>query len=148
MHQNLLPNNNDAQSTTKYGFLLRPDAQIVALRAHCTRTALKAPPRGPSVRPMYKQKRRTWNTTQIMWPYTGVDNQSCTCEQARIIQSNGFLLKGKRGIRYSKRSAQRPRRCSEPNQAEMDTAGTEESVHRGGMGNSPRRDVTDRSKWY
>ena len=43
MHQNLLPNNNDAQSTTKYGFLLRPGAQIVALRAHCTRTALKAP---------------------------------------------------------------------------------------------------------
>ena len=44
MHQNLLPNNNDAQSTTKYGFLLRPGAQIVALRAHCTRTALKALP--------------------------------------------------------------------------------------------------------
>ena len=42
MHQNLLPNNNDAQSTTKYGFLLRPDAQIVALRVHCTCTALKA----------------------------------------------------------------------------------------------------------
>ena len=37
-----------------------------------------------------------------MWPYTGVDNQSGTCEQARIIQSNGFLLKGKQGIRYSK----------------------------------------------
>ena len=35
MHQNLLPNNNDAQSTTKYGFLPRPDAQIVALRTHC-----------------------------------------------------------------------------------------------------------------
>ena len=35
MHQNLLPNNNDAQSTTKYGFLLRPEAQIVALHAHC-----------------------------------------------------------------------------------------------------------------
>ena len=32
MHQNPLPNNNDAQSTTKYGFLLRPNAQIVALR--------------------------------------------------------------------------------------------------------------------
>ena len=34
-YQNLLPNNNDAQSTTKYGFLLRPllrpNAQIVAL---------------------------------------------------------------------------------------------------------------------
>ena len=40
----ILPNNNDAQSTTKYGFLLRPDTQIVALRAHCTHTALKAPP--------------------------------------------------------------------------------------------------------
>ena len=44
MHQNLLPDNNDAQSTTKYGFLLRPEAQIVALRAHYTRSALKAPP--------------------------------------------------------------------------------------------------------
>ena len=44
MHQNLLSNNNDAQNTTKYGFLLQPKAQIVALRAHCTRTALKAPP--------------------------------------------------------------------------------------------------------
>ena len=49
MHQNLLPNNNDAQSTTKYGFLLRPGAQIVALRAHCTRTALKAPPYGSAL---------------------------------------------------------------------------------------------------
>ena len=39
MHQNLLPNNNDAQSTTKCGFLLRPDAQIVALCANCTPTA-------------------------------------------------------------------------------------------------------------
>ena len=46
MHQNLLPNNNDAQSTTKYVFLLRPDAQMVALRVQCTRTALKAPPKG------------------------------------------------------------------------------------------------------
>ena len=35
MHQNLLPNNNDARSTTKYGFLLQMDAQIVAVRAHC-----------------------------------------------------------------------------------------------------------------
>ena len=46
MHQNLLyiPNNNDAKSTKKYGFLLRPDAQIVALHAHSKHTALKAPP--------------------------------------------------------------------------------------------------------
>ena len=41
MHQNQLPNNNDAQSTTKYGFLLRPDAQIVALHAQCARGAPK-----------------------------------------------------------------------------------------------------------
>ena len=34
-----------APSITKYGSLVRPDAQIVALRAHCARTALKAPPR-------------------------------------------------------------------------------------------------------
>ena len=33
-----------ATSISKYGSLVRPDAQIVALRAHCTRTALKAPP--------------------------------------------------------------------------------------------------------
>ena len=33
-----------APSISKYGSLVRPDAQIVALRAHCTRTALKAPP--------------------------------------------------------------------------------------------------------
>ena len=44
MHQNLVANNNDAQSTTKYGFLLQPDSQIVALCAHSPRTALKAPP--------------------------------------------------------------------------------------------------------
>ena len=37
-------NNNDAQSATKYGFLLWPDNQIVALCAHCTRIALEAPP--------------------------------------------------------------------------------------------------------
>ena len=34
-HQNLLSNNNDAQSITKYGFLVRPHTPIVALRAHC-----------------------------------------------------------------------------------------------------------------
>ena len=34
-HQNLVSNNNDAQSITKYGFLVQPHAQIVALRAHC-----------------------------------------------------------------------------------------------------------------
>ena len=34
-----------APSITKYGSLVRPDAQIVALRAHCARTALKAPPK-------------------------------------------------------------------------------------------------------
>ena len=33
-----------APSISKYGSLVRPDAQIVALRAHCARTALKAPP--------------------------------------------------------------------------------------------------------
>ena len=33
-----------APSITKYGSLVRPDAQIVALRAQCARTALKAPP--------------------------------------------------------------------------------------------------------
>ena len=34
-HQNLLSNNNDAQSITKYRFLVRPHTQIVALHAHC-----------------------------------------------------------------------------------------------------------------
>ena len=33
-----------APSISKYGSLVRPDAQIVALRAHCAHTALKAPP--------------------------------------------------------------------------------------------------------
>ena len=33
--QNLLSNNNDAQSTTKERFLLQPHTQIVALRTHC-----------------------------------------------------------------------------------------------------------------
>ena len=35
-HQNLLSNNNDAQSITKYGFLVQPHTHIVTLRAHCT----------------------------------------------------------------------------------------------------------------
>ena len=34
-----------APSISKYGSLVRPDAQIVALRPHCARTALKAPPK-------------------------------------------------------------------------------------------------------
>ena len=34
-HQSLLSNYNDAPSITNDGFLARPDAQIVALRAHC-----------------------------------------------------------------------------------------------------------------
>ena len=33
-----------AHSISKYGALVRPDAQIVAVRAHCACTALKAPP--------------------------------------------------------------------------------------------------------
>ena len=39
-----------APSISKYGSLVRPNTQIVALRAHCAlhcaRTALEAPPRG------------------------------------------------------------------------------------------------------
>ena len=42
--QNLLSNNNDAQSIIKYGFLVWPHAQRIALRVHCVRTALEAPP--------------------------------------------------------------------------------------------------------
>ena len=33
--QNLLSNNNNAQSITKYGFLVRPRAQIIALCVRC-----------------------------------------------------------------------------------------------------------------
>ena len=36
--------NNDAPSITKYGSPVRLDAQIVALRLQCARTALRAPP--------------------------------------------------------------------------------------------------------
>ena len=39
--------NNEAPSITKYGSPVRLDAQIVALRPHCTRTALRAPPLAP-----------------------------------------------------------------------------------------------------
>ena len=46
-HQNLLSNNNDAHSITKYGFLVQPYAQIVAMRAHCA----SAPPPPPSFLP-------------------------------------------------------------------------------------------------
>ena len=35
-----------APSISKYGSLVRLDAQIVALRAQCARTALEAPPNG------------------------------------------------------------------------------------------------------
>ena len=37
--------NNDAPSVTKYGSPVRLDAQIVALRPHCARTALRVPPK-------------------------------------------------------------------------------------------------------
>ena len=37
--------NNDAPSITKYASPVRLDAQLVALRLHCARTALKVPPR-------------------------------------------------------------------------------------------------------
>ena len=40
--KNLLSNNNDARSITKYGFLVRPTRQIVALCMHCAKGA----PRG------------------------------------------------------------------------------------------------------
>ena len=42
--------NNDAPSITKYGSPLRLDTQIVALRPHCTRTALRAPSEYPTLR--------------------------------------------------------------------------------------------------
>ena len=38
-HQNLLSNNNDAPGITKYGSLVRPHTQIVALRLHCAKCA-------------------------------------------------------------------------------------------------------------
>ena len=50
--------NNDAPSVTKYGSLVRLDAQIVALCPHCARTALRAPPMAlrsdisPDINPM------------------------------------------------------------------------------------------------
>ena len=40
-HKNLPSNNNDAHSITKYGSLVRPGAQIVALRAHCAKGPAK-----------------------------------------------------------------------------------------------------------
>ena len=41
-HQNQLSNNNDAQSITKYGFVIRPNAQIVALRLRGPLNALSS----------------------------------------------------------------------------------------------------------
>ena len=50
--QNLLSNNNDPPaSITKYGYLVRPHARIVALHLHCARTALSAPPLGENEPP-------------------------------------------------------------------------------------------------
>ena len=43
-HQNLPSNNNDAQSIAKHGFLVRPNAKMIAPRAHCMCTVLKSPP--------------------------------------------------------------------------------------------------------
>ena len=58
--------NNDARSITKHGSPVRLDAQIVALRPHCTRTAHKAPPQlqhasvtCPSPCDIYKTQRQT-----------------------------------------------------------------------------------------
>ena len=42
-----------APSISKYGSLVRPDTQIVALRAQCARSALKAPPLGCYVQDAY-----------------------------------------------------------------------------------------------
>ena len=44
-----------APSISKYGSLVRPNAQIAALRAPCARTALEAPPR-PQAKPKAKGK--------------------------------------------------------------------------------------------
>ena len=38
-HQNLFSSTNDTPTITKYGSLVRPYAQIVALRAHCAKCA-------------------------------------------------------------------------------------------------------------
>ena len=38
-HQNPHSSNNDAPSITKYGSLIPPNAQIVALRVHCAKCA-------------------------------------------------------------------------------------------------------------
>ena len=42
-----------APSISKYGSLVRPNAQIVALRVHCARTALEAPPMCGAVSTIY-----------------------------------------------------------------------------------------------
>ena len=44
-HQNLLSNNNDAQSITKNGFLVRPHTHKVGLRVHCA----SSPPPPPTI---------------------------------------------------------------------------------------------------
>ena len=56
-----------APSISKYGSLVRPDAQIVALRAHCTRTALKAPPKNGGLKqPDYRAPDELCSVSQFV----------------------------------------------------------------------------------
>ena len=84
--------NNDAPSITKYGSPVWLDAQIVALRPHCTRTALRAPPNGldcpwlpparaqpPPLRPAFQKHAGTGLHMQIL--LMGVQDW---CEEAGL----------------------------------------------------------------
>ena len=56
-------------SITKYGSPVRLDAQIIALRPHCARTALKAPPKqAAKPTPKFASKRsklkKTWERSK------------------------------------------------------------------------------------
>ena len=71
--------NNDAPSITKYGSPARLDAQIVALRPQCARTALKAPPlcAPPWVCTAFCVYRLAYGPRNNMTPAVGLDRLLC-----------------------------------------------------------------------
>ena len=72
----------------KYGFLLQPNTQIVALRAHCTRTALKAPPKLSS----FEHSARGAEEGKIQQYHSQSSNRGLECDEIVHIRPPNLIF--------------------------------------------------------
>ena len=92
-HQNLLSNNNDAQSITKYGCLVRPYTQVVALRTHCASAPPPPPTAGQRGCFSGQQRQQTEQKKQKLQTWLGSAGPvTLVCLTADITGHKGLLV--------------------------------------------------------